>query len=140
MLKSSGSRHSMSRTCGPRDMISLVIPRIGDNRNQPLAHTSANFGKSLNANPNSVCCLLTLWISKGENPRVSTLVTLSLSILQPTMHFIINIQSITFLSSPAFQLYKHSSLSSNIQKYIINLGTQNQGITIYLFCFYPTHQ
>jgi hypothetical protein len=26
-----GSRHSMSRTCGPRDMISLVIPRIGDN-------------------------------------------------------------------------------------------------------------
>jgi hypothetical protein len=25
------SRHSMSRTCGPRDMISLVIPRIGDN-------------------------------------------------------------------------------------------------------------
>jgi hypothetical protein len=31
MLKSSGSRHSMSRTCGPRDMISLVIPRVGDN-------------------------------------------------------------------------------------------------------------
>jgi hypothetical protein len=35
MLKSFGSRHSMSRTCGPRDMISLVIPRLGDNR--PLA-------------------------------------------------------------------------------------------------------
>jgi hypothetical protein len=32
MLKSSGSRHSMSRTCVPRDMISLVIPRVGDNR------------------------------------------------------------------------------------------------------------
>ena len=31
MLKSFGSRHSMSRTCGPRDMISLVIPRVGDN-------------------------------------------------------------------------------------------------------------
>jgi hypothetical protein len=31
MLKSSGSRHPMSRTYGPRDMISLVIPRIGDN-------------------------------------------------------------------------------------------------------------
>jgi hypothetical protein len=27
-----GSRYSMSRTCGPRDIISLVIPRIGDNR------------------------------------------------------------------------------------------------------------
>jgi hypothetical protein len=26
-----GSRYSMSRTCGPRDIISLVIPRIGDN-------------------------------------------------------------------------------------------------------------
>jgi hypothetical protein len=25
------SRYSMSRTCGPRDIISLVIPRIGDN-------------------------------------------------------------------------------------------------------------
>jgi hypothetical protein len=32
MLKSSGSRYSMSRTCGPRDVISLVIPRVGDNR------------------------------------------------------------------------------------------------------------
>jgi hypothetical protein len=31
MLKSSGSRYSMSRTCGPQDMISLVIPRLGDN-------------------------------------------------------------------------------------------------------------
>jgi hypothetical protein len=27
----SGSRYSMSRTCGPRDIISLVIPRLGDN-------------------------------------------------------------------------------------------------------------
>jgi hypothetical protein len=26
-----GSRYSMSRTCGPRDIISLVIPRLGDN-------------------------------------------------------------------------------------------------------------
>jgi hypothetical protein len=26
------SRYSMSRTCGPRDIISLVIPRIGDNK------------------------------------------------------------------------------------------------------------
>jgi hypothetical protein len=31
MLKSSDSRYSMSRTCGPRDVISLVIPRLGDN-------------------------------------------------------------------------------------------------------------
>jgi hypothetical protein len=28
----SGSRYSMSRTCGPRDIISLIIPRLGDNR------------------------------------------------------------------------------------------------------------
>jgi hypothetical protein len=27
-----GSRYSMSRTCGPRDIIALVIPRLGDNR------------------------------------------------------------------------------------------------------------
>jgi hypothetical protein len=27
----SGSRYSMSRTCGPRDTISLVIPKLGDN-------------------------------------------------------------------------------------------------------------
>jgi hypothetical protein len=27
-----GSRYSMSRTCGPRDIISLVIPRLGDNK------------------------------------------------------------------------------------------------------------
>jgi hypothetical protein len=26
-----GSRYSMSRICGPRDIISLVIPRLGDN-------------------------------------------------------------------------------------------------------------
>jgi hypothetical protein len=26
-----GSRYSMSRTCGTRDIISLVIPRLGDN-------------------------------------------------------------------------------------------------------------
>jgi hypothetical protein len=31
LLKSSSSWYSMSRTHGPRDMISLVIPRIGDN-------------------------------------------------------------------------------------------------------------
>ena len=27
----SGSQYSMSRTCGPRDIISLVIPKVGDN-------------------------------------------------------------------------------------------------------------
>jgi hypothetical protein len=27
-----GSRYSMSSTCGPRDIISSVIPRIGDNK------------------------------------------------------------------------------------------------------------
>jgi hypothetical protein len=27
----SGSRYSMSRTCGPQDIISLVIPKMGDN-------------------------------------------------------------------------------------------------------------
>jgi hypothetical protein len=27
----SGSRYSMSRTYGPRDIISLVIPKLGDN-------------------------------------------------------------------------------------------------------------
>jgi hypothetical protein len=32
MLKSFGSQYSMSRTCGPQDVISLVIPRLGDNR------------------------------------------------------------------------------------------------------------
>jgi hypothetical protein len=26
-----GSRYSMSRTCGPRDIIFVVIPRLGDN-------------------------------------------------------------------------------------------------------------
>jgi hypothetical protein len=35
----SGSRYSMSRTCGPRDIISLVIPRLGDNMDY-----SANIG------------------------------------------------------------------------------------------------
>jgi hypothetical protein len=29
MLCPSGSRHSMSATCGPRDIISLVTPRLG---------------------------------------------------------------------------------------------------------------
>jgi hypothetical protein len=29
----SGSRYSMSRTCGPRDIISLLIPKLEDNRN-----------------------------------------------------------------------------------------------------------
>jgi hypothetical protein len=28
----SGSRYSMSRTCGPRHIISLVIPKLGDNK------------------------------------------------------------------------------------------------------------
>jgi hypothetical protein len=32
ILKSSGSQYSMSRTHGPRDVISLVIPRLGDNK------------------------------------------------------------------------------------------------------------
>jgi hypothetical protein len=27
----SGSRYSISRTCGPRDIISLVIPKLEDN-------------------------------------------------------------------------------------------------------------
>jgi hypothetical protein len=27
-----GSWYSMSRTCGPQDIIYLVIPRLGDNR------------------------------------------------------------------------------------------------------------
>ena len=30
-IESYGSQYSMSRTCGPRDIISLVIPRLGDN-------------------------------------------------------------------------------------------------------------
>ena len=30
----SGSRHTISRTCGPRDIMSLVIPRPGDNKAQ----------------------------------------------------------------------------------------------------------
>jgi hypothetical protein len=28
-LSQSGSRYSMSRTCGPQDIISLVIPKLG---------------------------------------------------------------------------------------------------------------
>jgi hypothetical protein len=32
-----GSRYSMSRTYGPRDIISLVIPRLGDNNKLILA-------------------------------------------------------------------------------------------------------
>jgi hypothetical protein len=28
----SGSQYSMSRTCGPRDTICLVMPKLGDNR------------------------------------------------------------------------------------------------------------
>jgi hypothetical protein len=32
----SGSRYSMSRTCEPRDIISLVIPRLGDNKTMGL--------------------------------------------------------------------------------------------------------
>jgi hypothetical protein len=30
------SRYSMSRTRGPRDIISLVIPRLGDNNNNSI--------------------------------------------------------------------------------------------------------
>jgi hypothetical protein len=30
ILNSPGSRYSMSKTYGPREMISLVIPRLGD--------------------------------------------------------------------------------------------------------------
>jgi hypothetical protein len=33
----SGSHYSMSRTCGPRDIISLVIPRLGDNMTLSLS-------------------------------------------------------------------------------------------------------
>ena len=29
------SRYSMSRTCGPRDIISLVIPKMGNNKTKP---------------------------------------------------------------------------------------------------------
>ena len=39
MLKSSGSRYSMSRTYGPRDVISLVIPRLGDNKSKTTNST-----------------------------------------------------------------------------------------------------
>jgi hypothetical protein len=28
----SGSRYAMYNTCGPQDIISLVIPKLGDNR------------------------------------------------------------------------------------------------------------
>jgi hypothetical protein len=34
MLKLSSSWYFMSRTCGPRDVISLVIPRLGDNKSE----------------------------------------------------------------------------------------------------------
>jgi len=35
----SSYRYSMSRTCGPRDIISLVVPKVGDtNRQTTLAH------------------------------------------------------------------------------------------------------
>jgi hypothetical protein len=37
-----GSRYSMSRTCGPRDIISLVIPRIGDNNAEPSSFEEAD--------------------------------------------------------------------------------------------------
>jgi hypothetical protein len=40
-----GSQYSMSRTCGPRDIISLVIPRLGDNR------SNINNPKSVNGMP-----------------------------------------------------------------------------------------
>jgi hypothetical protein len=38
-LSQYGSRYSMSRTCGHRDIISLVIPRIGDNTAQQQGKT-----------------------------------------------------------------------------------------------------
>jgi len=38
-----GYRYSMSRTCGPQDIISLVIPRLGDN----MAYNTFSFGMSL---------------------------------------------------------------------------------------------
>jgi hypothetical protein len=56
MLKSSASRYSVSRTCGPRDVISLVIPRVGDNMSivvclyktmVPIFYTSHGFYKSI---------------------------------------------------------------------------------------------
>jgi hypothetical protein len=36
----SGSRYSMSRTCGPRDIISLVIPKVGDTKVHLLINIS----------------------------------------------------------------------------------------------------
>jgi hypothetical protein len=45
----SGSQYSMSRTCGPRDIISLVIPRLGDNRYHkyfPLKVTLCRFPRN----------------------------------------------------------------------------------------------
>jgi hypothetical protein len=54
MFKSYGSQHSMYRTCGPQDMISLVIPRIGDTMHQPnYKFTSYSY-----AFPSLVCLLL----------------------------------------------------------------------------------
>jgi hypothetical protein len=52
----SSSRYSMSRTCGSRDIISLVIPRLGDKRakmspiyNLPVTSAWASFSSgSLN--------------------------------------------------------------------------------------------
>jgi hypothetical protein len=32
----SSSQYSMSRTCGPRDIISLVIPRLCNNRSNAI--------------------------------------------------------------------------------------------------------
>ena len=37
----SGSRYSMYRTCGPRDIISPVIPKLGDNRAHMKFDTSS---------------------------------------------------------------------------------------------------
>jgi len=42
-----GSWYSMSRTCGPRDIISLVIPRIGDSNLNRAFNSSLNLNVSL---------------------------------------------------------------------------------------------
>jgi hypothetical protein len=64
MLKSSSSRHSMSRTYGPRDMISLVIPRVGDNTSHKYAHSPNNGAPST-----LVCILSKAWCA----PQLSML-------------------------------------------------------------------
>jgi hypothetical protein len=41
LCRSSGSRHFMFATCGPRDIISLVIPRLGGNKAEMRSYTMA---------------------------------------------------------------------------------------------------